>query len=316
MPKTVIVLSGTAFGTTPEEETTKTRALAQRIVSILEEGNPVIICYGNGPQSGRISRVFELSREQGCTPAMPLADCTAMTEGYMGFNLQESLDQAMAEAGKVFPTAAILTQVVVDADDEAFSDPKRPIGAEFDEQKAQQLMKETGDVYKQMPNGKWRRVVPAPKPMDVREMPAIRYLLDQGTVVIAGGGGGIPVSRTNDGYAGVTADIDQVATGALLAELTDADTLLILTPEAALLAGQGTECDVELGTLTPDKARELLKQGEFGAGRFSEQIETAAAFVAGKNGRQAIICDPDEADRAFAGSAGTVIAASGANAGH
>lgn len=307
MSRIVIALGGNALGKTAEEQVQKARHTAAAIVPLILAGNETVICHGNGPQVGMINLAFGKGRASGATPDMPLAECTAMSQGYIGYHLQQALDAELMRQGSDIPVITMLTQVVVDAADPAFQNPTKPIGDFYDEETAKKMAATSGDVFKEDAGRGWRRVVASPKPVSVYEHKSLDLLLRGGQVVVAGGGGGIPVVKNGDGYRGVPAVIDKDFTAEKLAEMIDADTLFILTAVDRVAIHFGTPQQQELTRLTPAEAARYVEEGHFAPGSMLPKVQAAILFAQSKPGRRALIGALDKAALALEGKSGTLI---------
>jgi carbamate kinase len=308
MSKIVIALGGNALGDNAQEQLERAELASKAIANLIEEDHHVVLVHGNGPQVGQIRLAFEESSKAGITPLIPFAECTAMSQGYIGYHLQQAIDEELVARGhENIPVVTILTQVVVDQDDPAFQNPTKPIGGYFDQETAAELQINTGEPYKEDSGRGWRRVVPSPKPIDIYEKITLRTLVANNQVVIACGGGGIPVVYTGSRYHGVDAVIDKDFAAAKLAELVSADVLLILTAVDRVFINFNTPEQRALENITVQEAREYIKQGQFPAGSMLPKVEAACAFVEANPGKQAIIGSLDAAAAAIEGSSGTWI---------
>ena len=226
----VIALGGNALGNTATEQLALVSNTAKAIVDLIAEGNEVVIAHGNGPQVGMINLGLSTAAEAGAIKAdMPFPECGAMSEGYIGYHLQQAIGNELVSRGMTKPVATIVTQTVVSEDDPAFQNPTKPVGAFYDKATADRIAAEKGYTMVEDAGRGYRQVVPSPKPVDVIEKNTVRALVDSGTVVITVGGGGIPVVRRDGRLVGVPAVIDKDFASAKLAELLDADLLVILT---------------------------------------------------------------------------------------
>ena len=225
----VIAVGGNALGKTPEEQLELTKQTAKSIVDVIETGVNVVLTHGNGPQVGVIKVATDNSAKMGETPEFPFAECGAMSQGYIGYHLQQSIENELAARGLERPVASIITQTIVDKDDAAFKNPTKSVGSFFTEEEAHALAKKNGFTYKEDAGRGWRRVVASPIPIHIVEGEAIAALVKSGAVVISSGGGGIPVEKSDEGLSGLAAVIDKDRTAAILAEQIDADMLVILT---------------------------------------------------------------------------------------
>ncbi|MCC6098121.1 MAG: carbamate kinase [Olsenella sp.] len=310
--RVVIALGGNALGNTPEEQIARVRAAAPTLLKVIEQGNEIIITHGNGPQVGMIQKSFALAHEDDpSVPAMDLPECGAMSQGYIGYHLQQAIGAAMHKAYKRWHVATVVTQIEVDPDDPAFQNPTKPIG--------QFLTKEQADAEKAAhpemtfveDSGRgWRRVVASPQPKKIVEYESILNLLDNEFIVIACGGGGIPVVRDyNDkgAYKGIAAVIDKDMGGELLAEDCHADMLVLLTAVDHVAINFGKPNQEELTDIDTQQAKEYLAQGQFGKGSMEPKVRAAVKFAESRPGRVCIIGSLDKAAEAMAGLSGTRI---------
>ncbi len=306
--KILVALGGNALGNTPEEQKQAVKSTASAIASLVEEGYKVVLSHGNGPQVGMINQAMDVAYQYNDKiPQMPFPECGAMSQGYIGFHLQNALQNEFIARGLDVPVATVVTQVMVDEKDPAFKDPTKPIGAFYTEEEAKAIEQETGVVMKEDAGRGYRRVVASPKPLDIVEKDIILTLNDSGALVIAGGGGGIPVLRENDRYVGVDAVIDKDFSSAKLAELLDCDTLVILTAVEKVAINFGKENQEDLSELTLEDAQRYIEEGQFAKGSMLPKVEAAMSFVDTKEGRQAVITSLENAKDALTGSTGTWI---------
>ena len=240
MSKIVIALGGNALGNSANEQLTKAELAAKSIANLISDGHQVVIAHGNGPQVGKIRLAFEETSKT-AEDTMPFPECTAMSQGYIGYHLQQAIDEELVARGLAdIPVVSMLTQVVVDPKDPAFANPTKPIVGYYSEDEAKKLMAERDDVYVDDAGRGWRRVVPSPKPVDIYEKISLKTLVDAGQVVIACGGGGIPVIYQGTRYKGVDAVIDKDFAAAKMAALIDADVFIILTAVDHVFVNFGT----------------------------------------------------------------------------
>ena len=310
MARIVIALGGNALGSTPAEQRDRVAAACPALVGLIHQGHEIIISHGNGPQVGMIQTAFDAAAKTNPAVApMPLPECTAMSQGYIGYHLQQGMRRTLRANGMPWQVATVVTQVVVDPDDPAFGEPTKPIGAFYDEAAAQQMMRDDPSLRMREDSGRgWRRVVASPKPVDIAERRSILNLLDSEYIVIACGGGGVPVVRDAHGdYYGVDAVIDKDFASAKLAELCDADYLFILTAVDRVCINFGRPDQEELTELSVARARELAAQGQFAPGSMLPKVEAAVAFAESKPGRRAVIASLEKAPLAMKGESGTVI---------
>ncbi|HEX9235571.1 MAG TPA: carbamate kinase, partial [Actinomycetota bacterium] len=266
------------------------------------------VTHGNGPQVGRILLQQEAARS--VVAPMPLDVCGAESQGQIGYLLQVNVGDVFYERGMDRPVVTILTLTRVRRDDPAFADPTKPVGPYYTDQEAEQLRRDRGwDVAPASgEDGQWRRVVPSPYPYSIVEAPIIRTLVGDGAIVIAAGGGGVPVVEEGPRLVGVEGVVDKDLAACILARDVQASTLLIATDVEGVFEEFGSPQQRLLRTLSPDRARELLDQGQFGEGSMKPKVEAAARFVA-EGGERAIITALDHAGRALAGEGGTQVLA-------
>ena len=309
--RVVVALGGNALGDTPEEQIERVRAAAPVLLKMIEQGNEIIITHGNGPQVGMIQKAFASAAEQGKAPAMDLPECGAMSQGYIGYHLQQALGVAMHKSYKRWHVASVVTQMEVDPDDPAFANPTKPIGAFLSKERAEGEMRLHPEMVFVEDSGRgWRRVVASPEPKKIVEAPSILNLLDNEFIVIACGGGGIPVVRDYDdkgAYKGVAAVIDKDMGGELLAEDCYADMLFLLTAVEHVCIKFGTPEQEELKDLTADEAERLADAGEFGKGSMEPKVRAAIKFVRSRPGRVCVIGALEKAPETIAGLSGTRI---------
>lgn len=306
MKKIVLALGGNALGNTPDEQKAAVKITAKSIVDLVAQGNKVIISHGNGPQVGMINLAMdEASKSEAKTPKMPFPECGAMSQGYIGYHLQNAIANELKARGMNETCASIVTQVVVDKNDPAFENPTKPIGSFYTKEEADEMIKK-GFAFKEDAGRGYRRVVPSPKPVDIVEKKAIETLYNDGVIVIAAGGGGIPVVK-EETYVGVPAVIDKDFSTAKLAELTDADVLIILTAVEKVAIKFGTPEQEWLSEMSVEKSKEYLEAKEFAEGSMKPKVEAALGFVESKKGRSALITSLEKAFDGLAGKTGTWI---------
>jgi carbamate kinase len=284
----------------------RAREVARTAVAILAAGDRLLIVHGNGPQVGALAMAQEaVARE---VPPQPLFALGAMTQGQLGFLLAQAVGNAMVEAGRRRAVAAVMTQVVVDPRDPAFATPTKPIGPFFSEGRARRLAEARGWSVAEDSGRGWRRVVPSPMPVEVVEADEVRRLLDAGEVVVACGGGGVPVAREGDDLVGVDAVIDKDFAAALIGSLVGADTLLLVTGVDHVLLDFGTPRERPVAGMTVAEARAHLVDGQFPPGSMGPKIEAAARFVEA-GGTDALVTSLERVGEALAGRGGTRITA-------
>lgn len=304
----VIALGGNALGKNLPEQMAAVKHTARAIVDLIEEGHEVVVAHGNGPQVGMINiAMTTLSREDPTHPMAPMSVCTAMSQGYIGYDLQNSLREELLDRGICKGVATILTQVEVDPNDPAFQHPSKPIGTFMTEAEAEEMRRRGNAVMEDAGRG-WRRCVASPLPKSIIEIDTVRALLDAGQVAIACGGGGIPVFKTEGHHLkGAGAVIDKDFASELLAEELDADTLIILTAVEKVAVNFGKPDQRWLDHLTPEEARQYAAQGQFAPGSMLPKVEAAVKFAASKPGRTALITLLEKAKDGIAGRTGTAI---------
>ena len=298
----VVSLGGNALGYEPEEQLTNTRKAASVIADLAEEGYQIVITHGNGPQVGLVNLAFENSN----VPSMPFAECGAMTQGYIGYHLQQCLKNELMKRNISKECISIVTQVMVDENDPAFSDPSKPIGSFLSREEAEKREKENHYVYKEDARRGYRRVVASPAPIDILEKESVSQLMKK-QIVICCGGGGIPVIQTKEGYEGIAAVIDKDRTSALLADLIDADILLILTAVDSACLNYGQENETKLHQVNKKQMEEYLLQGHFAKGSMLPKVEACLSFVKDSSSRTAIITSLEQAKQAMKKETGTHI---------
>jgi carbamate kinase len=310
LERVVVALGGNALlrrgaDDTFEELYRSSRGAAEKIADIAAAGWEVVVTHGNGPQVGRILLQQEAAR--GWVHPMPLDVCGAQSQGQIGYLLQVTIGDVFFERGMERPVVTLLTLTRVPVDDPAFADPTKPIGPFYEEAEAQRLADEQGWTVKPDSHGGWRRVVPSPTPYSIVETPVITNLVADGVIVVAGGGGGVPVIEDGPRLVGVEGVVDKDLAAAILATEVNASTLLILTDVRAVQRGFGTDHAEDLDELSAGEARSLLEAGEFGAGSMGPKVRAAVDFVGRGDARTAVIADLHDAAAALAGGAGTTI---------
>ncbi|PKQ19049.1 MAG: carbamate kinase [Actinobacteria bacterium HGW-Actinobacteria-8] len=310
MSRIVIALGGNALGATAEEQRSAIDAAAPSLVGLIAQGHEIILTHGNGPQVGAISLAFEIaSRHTDRVVPMGLPECTAMSQGYIGYHLQQGIAKELRRVGMPWHVASVVTQVEVAADDPAFAHPTKPIGTFYDEAAARDLMAGNPGLVMVEDSGRgWRMVVASPRPVNIVEGESILNLLDHEFIVVACGGGGVPVVRDERGdLRGVPAVIDKDFASAKLAEAVGADFLFILTGVDRVAIGFGTPEQHDLDDLDLVSAQRHIDAGQFGVGSMLPKIQAAMGFAASGPGRKAVICSLAKAPLAMVGQSGTVI---------
>lgn len=307
MAKVVVALGGNALGKSPEEQLKLVKNTASSLIGLIAAGNQVVISHGNGPQVGAINLGMNFAAEHGKTAAFPFPECGAMSQGYIGYHLQQSLENELHRRWMNKSVATIVTQIAVDPNDPAFENPSKPVGDFYTKEQADEIAKEKGYTFKEDAGRGYRQVVPSPLPMKIMELDSIKTLIDADNLVIAGGGGGVPVIITDKGLEGVPAVIDKDRSSALLADKIDADKLIILTAVDHVYVNYGKPDEKALKTLNVAEAQKYMREGQFAAGSMLPKIEACLSFVEGHPEREALITSLDGLDDALAGKVGTVI---------
>ena len=304
----VIALGGNALGKNLPEQMAAVKETAKAIVDLIAEGHEVVVAHGNGPQVGMINMAMTtLSREDPTHPMAPMSVCTAMSQGYIGYDLQNALREELLNRGIHKPVATILTQVEVDPGDPAFQHPSKPIGTFMTEAEAEEMRRRGNAVMEDAGRG-WRRCVASPKPVSIIEIETVQALLNAGQVAIACGGGGIPVFRTEGNHLkGAGAVIDKDFASELLAEKLDADILIILTAVEKVAVNFGKPGQRWLSDLTPEEARRYEAEGQFAPGSMLPKVQAAVKFAESKSGRTALITLLEKAKEGIAGKTGTSV---------
>ena len=310
MSKIVIALGGNALGKNPQEQLTLLKSVATTIVNLFKEGNQIVLTHGNGPQVGQIFLAMDYSSNGDAgTPKMPFPECGSMSQGYIGYQLQQCIQDELEHQGIVRDCATLITQVLVDSMDSAFNNPTKPIGMFYSKEEAMKIQQDKGYIFVEDAGRGYRRVVPSPKPKDIIEKNVIKLLVNNNNIVIAAGGGGIPVIKTDkiELLEGVEAVIDKDKTAALLANLIDADMLLILTAVDKVCLNYNTDKQVELDTINIDEAKKYIDENQFAKGSMLPKIEACISFVENSDNKKAIISSLDKASDAINGKNGTII---------
>lgn len=304
----VVALGGNALGNTPFEQLEKVKIAADIISDLVKEGNDVIIGHGNGPQVGMINLAMDYSANgKEKTPLMPLVECGAMSQGYIGYHLQQALGQAFKEKGINKTAVSVVTQVEVAEDDKAFENPTKPVGMFYTKEKAEELERENGFTFVEDSGRGYRKVVPSPKPLHIVEIDAINKMIEAGLTVITVGGGGIPVVNKNGRLVGVDAVIDKDKSSAELASELNADFLLILTAVDKVCINFNKPDQKELDEITVEEANKYIAEGQFAKGSMLPKVEACLDFVKGGDDRCAIITLLEKASDAVKGLTGTKI---------
>ena len=298
----VVALGGNALGDNVTEQLEKVKTAASSIVDLVEAGNNVVVAHGNGPQVGVIKKLMDKGDFE-----MPMAECTAMSQGYIGYHLTQSIKNEFKARKINKEVGTVLTQVLVDKSDPAFTTPTKPIGNYYSKEDAVKLMAETGKTYVEDAGRGWRWVVASPKPVDICEKQTIKMLVDAGVITIACGGGGMPVINEGGSLTGVDAVIDKDFAAAKLAALIEADCLFILTAVDHVMINFNKPDQKTLSSMTIAEAKQYIAEGHFAPGSMLPKVEAALAFVESGSGKKAIIGSLEKANAAIKGESGTVI---------
>ncbi len=308
MKKIVVALGGNALGKNLTEQFEAVKVTAKALADLIEDGNEVIVTHGNGPQVGKIDAAMNaLLLEDPTEEKTSLSMCVAMSQAYIGYDIQNALHKELTRRGLYKPVVTIITQVEVNNDDPAMKKPSKPIGKFMTQEQAQRLKEQYGYAIAEDAGRGWRRVVASPMPQYIIEIDAIRAASEDGSVVICCGGGGIPVRRKGEFLKGCAAVIDKDYCSALLAENLNADLLMILTAVDKVKIHFRTPDERSLDTMTLNDVARYTDEGQFAAGSMLPKVQAAARFVCGGKNRKAIIAALTDAAEASRGNAGTVV---------
>ena len=306
----VVALGGNALGNTLPEQMIAVKSTARALCDLIEEGHQVVVVHGNGPQVGMIQTAMtEFARlEPDDRTVAPMSVCGAMSEGYIGYDLQNAIREELINRGIYKTVSTIITQVRVDPFDIAFSEPSKVIGRYMSKEEAD-AEEEKGNYVVEEEPGKFRRIIASPMPIDIYEIDAVKALLDADQVVIAAGGGGIPVLQQGSHLKGASAIIEKDYTAAKLAELVGAGTLLFLTAYDKLTIGKGTPEEKVFDTVSATDLHQYIKDGHFPAVTTFPKVDASIRFVTADKERKAIIANLEKAKEGLAGKTGTTITA-------
>ena len=309
MKRLVIALGGNALGNNPEEQLELVKQTAKTIVDLSEEGYNVIVGHGNGPQVGMINLAMDFASNNGAnTPSMPFAECGSMSQGYIGYHLQQSIKNELDSRKLNKNVATIVTQVVVDENDEAFKTLTKPIGMFYTKEEAEKISSEKGFTFIEDAGRGYRRVVASPQPQRIVELETVKQLFDNGTIVITVGGGGIPVIEKEDGSLhGVDAVIDKDKSSAKLAKDLDAEMLVILTAVDRVCINFNKPNQEELASINLEQANKYISQGHFAKGSMLPKVEACIDFGKSSTNGKALITSLEKAKLALRGETGTII---------
>lgn len=305
MSRYVVSLGGNALGNNAEEQKELLKAVARPIVGLIKAGHEVVIVHGNGPQVGMINLAFSDAKT---VPDMPFPECGAMSQGYIGFHIQNAIDNELKNQNINKSVVTVVTQVLVDQNDPLFKSPSKPVGSFYSKEEAEEIAKKTGYIMKEDAGRGYRRVVPSPLPIDIIEKDSIQSLVSNGHVVICAGGGGIPVIRNKDGeLEGVAAVIDKDYASAKVAALINADYLAILTAVDYAYLDYKKPTEKKLTKVTLNEAREYLNGDSFAKGSMYPKVNACIKFLTEKPGKTAIIASLANASDAFLEKSGTIF---------
>ena len=303
----VIALGGNALGKTLPEQMAAVKLTAKAIADLVEEGHEIILSHGNGPQVGMLQIAMGEYAAKYREPPAPLSVCVAMSQGYIGYDLQNALREELIDRGIHKAVSTVLTQVRVDPDDPAFLQPTKPIGPFMTREEADDKVQEKGWTVTEDAGRGYRRVVASPKPVEIVEIETVHALLSAGQIVVAAGGGGIPVVAHGHHLSGIGAVIDKDLASALMADVLDADTLIILTAVEKVALHYGKPDQQWLTDLPWRDAKRYLEEGQFADGSMKPKVQAAINFVSAKAGRTALITELQKARDGVHGETGTLI---------
>ncbi len=302
----VIALGGNALGKTLHEQMEAIQKTSRHIVALIREGHEIVLTHGNGPQVGLVMEVFDSYKVSHDIDAFPMSVCVSITQGYIGYDLQNVMREEILNQGLHVPVSTVITQVVVDPDDPAFSEPTKPIGLFVTKEQAEESMK-TGATFADFGDKGFRQVVASPKPQHIVEHETIKTLLEAGQLVIACGGGGIPVKQMGNHLKGMPAVVDKDLSSALLAGLIGADHLVILTAVEKVALNYGKPDEVLLDRMDIAQAKEYIAQGHFGKGSMLPKVEAGIQAASQNPSCRAVITSIEKLADGFNGLTGTVI---------
>ncbi|KOR12491.1 carbamate kinase [Staphylococcus carnosus] len=308
MAKIVVALGGNALGKSPEEQLELVKSTSKSLVALIQKGHEVVISHGNGPQVGSINLGLNFAADHEQGPSFPFAECGAMSQAYIGYHLQQSLQNELHDLGIDKPVVTLVTQTLVDKEDEAFANPTKPIGLFYDKETADKVSEEKNYTFVEDSGRGYRRVVPSPQPIEIIEQTSIETLINAGNLVISGGGGGIPVYKDNNGdLHGVDAVIDKDKSSALLAANLKSEQLIILTAVDYIYINFGKDNQEVLTEVTVDEMKKYIDEDQFAKGSMLPKVEASIQFIENNPKGEVIITSLDKLDDALEGKVGTVI---------
>ena len=308
MAKIVVALGGNALGKSPQEQLELVKNTAKSLVGLITKGHEIVISHGNGPQVGSINLGLNYAAEHDQGPAFPFAECGAMSQAYIGYQLQESLQNELHSMGIDKQVVTLVTQVEVDEGDPAFNSPSKPIGLFYTKEEANRIQQEKGYQFVEDAGRGYRRVVPSPQPISIIELESIKTLVENDTLVIAAGGGGIPVIREqHDSFKGIDDVIDKDKTSALLGADIHCDQLIILTAIDYVYINYHTDQQQALKTTNIDTLKTYIEEKQFAKGSMLPKIESAISFIENNPNGSVLITSLNQLDAALEGKIGTLI---------
>ncbi|APR59914.1 carbamate kinase [Staphylococcus condimenti] len=308
MAKIVVALGGNALGKSPEEQLELVKSTSKSLVALIQKGHEVVISHGNGPQVGSINLGLNFAADHEQGPSFPFAECGAMSQAYIGYHLQQSLQNELHDLGIDKPVVTLVTQTLVDKEDEAFANPTKPIGLFYDKETADRVSEEKNYTFVEDSGRGYRRVVPSPQPIEIIEQTSIETLINAGNLVISGGGGGIPVYKDNNGdLHGVDAVIDKDKSSALLAANLKSEQLIILTAVDYIYINFGKDNQEVLTEVTVDEMKKYIDEDQFAKGSMLPKVEASLQFIENNPEGKVIITSLEKLDDALEGKVGTVI---------
>ncbi len=307
MAKIIIAVGGNALGETAQEQMQLVNQAAKPIADLIQDGNQVVVVHGNGPQVGMIHKKLNSSEGATAESGMPLPECGAMSQGYIGYHLQNAITNELRSRSIQKAVVTVVTQTLVDPKDPAFENPSKPIGSFYTKEQAKELEAQKGYTMMEDAGRGYRQAVASPSPVDILEKDCIANLIEAGHIVIATGGGGIPMAEQNGRIVGVDAVIDKDFAAAKLAELVGADMLIILTAVDRIAVNYGKPNQKFLSEVTLTQAEQYCAEGHFAPGSMLPKVQAAMAFTKSSNNRRAIIGSLEQAPLAVKGLSGTVF---------
>jgi len=303
----MIALGGNALGNSPKEQLDLVKEAAKPMVDLIEQGHDVVIAHGNGPQVGMINMALEIaSKENSLIPSVPMTECVAMSQGYIGYHLQNAIREELLNRQISKKVVSLVTQVIVDKNDPAFQNPTKPIGIFYSKEEAKKMQEKGVSMVEDSGRG-YRQVIPSPSPLKIVEADSVRTLMNEGYVVITVGGGGIPVIEEGNSIIGVQAVIDKDTASEKIADELDMDYLFILTAVEKVAINFGKPNQKDLDVITVEEAKAWIEEGQFPPGSMLPKVQSAIRFVEANKGRKAVISSLEKAKDAIMGGTGTSI---------